>query len=104
MPAQTELRRTWPALRLLCRSWDGWWEHVQRTLYAELRQKRQDAEEAAAEKARLHAQLRAAARVRSCQTRGETETACAPFDSMRCCNGRNGSVAVDWVEKWLSKS
>jgi len=51
--------------RILCSSWDSWWEHVQQTLYAELRGKRQAAEEAAAEKARLHAQLRAAARVHS---------------------------------------
>ena len=57
----------WPDAwqRGICRSWDGWWQHVQQTLYAELREKRQQAEEAAAEKARQHAELRAAARVRS---------------------------------------
>jgi hypothetical protein len=55
---------SWSVVAAICRSWDGWWEHVQQTIYTELRDARQQAEAAAAEKAQLHAQLRAAARVR----------------------------------------
>lgn len=46
------------------RSWDEWWDHLEKTTYEDIRAARLMAEAAAAEKARQHAEQRAAARVR----------------------------------------
>ena len=50
----------------LRRSWGAWWEYLECTFYGALRAARRQAEVAGAEKARQHADLRAAARVRDC--------------------------------------
>ena len=94
--------------RDVCRSWDGWWEHVQQTLYAELRTAREQAE-AAAEKARLYAELRAAARVRAPASQTEALGPCVlrrpalagPRAMALASSQSNAMLAASWLAEAL---
>ena len=44
------------------RSWDGWWEHLEDTVYGELQAVRHEAEAATAQLTQQHAEQRAIAR------------------------------------------